>query len=206
MVEGSRRAGTPGPVVPALLVVVAAALAGCAAEPDPGRPAPPAATAVDWLDTTYSLTCDGVAPGELRATVVRGTARVPADAAVPPHYDHYDVRVSATARGDLDGDGAADTAVLLSCSPQPSNGELQEVQAFAADGTRLGVLPSPRTLRRGTEIPPVYDPAGLAVRGQEIVAGMRAYGPADTHAGGPSVPLTVRWRFDGRDFVRVAAS
>jgi hypothetical protein len=32
---------------------------------------------------------------------------------------------------------------------------------------------------------------------------MKAYGPDDTHAGGPSVPLTVRWRWDGENFARL---
>ena len=45
----------------------------------------------------------------------------------------------------------------------------------------------------------MYDPAGLSVQNGEIVAAMMAYGPDDSHASGPSVPLTVRWRFDGQE-------
>jgi hypothetical protein len=51
----------------------------------------------------------------------------------------------------------------------------------------------------------VYDPAGLSVQDREIVAPMTADGPDDSHASGPSVPLTVRWRFDGQEFVRASS-
>jgi hypothetical protein len=34
---------------------------------------------------------------------------------------------------------------------------------------------------------------------------MHAYGPEDYHASGPSVPLTVRWRYAGGHFERAAS-
>jgi len=34
---------------------------------------------------------------------------------------------------------------------------------------------------------------------------MTAYGPEASHASGPSLPLTARWRFDGHDFVHVVS-
>ena len=176
-------------------------LPGCAREEPTG--AARAGTTTDWRNTTYSVTCDGIVPEGFRAQVVDGSAVVPADAGEPPHYDHYHVRVLAAADGDLDGDGAPDTAVLLDCSPQPSNGIVQEVQVFSSTGARLGSLPSPRTLHSGVQPPPEYDPSGLAIRDGEIVAAMMAYGPDDYHASGPSVPLTVRWRLDGQEFVRI---
>jgi hypothetical protein len=71
-------------------------------------------------------------------------------------------------------------------------------------GDLLGALPSPRTLQGDAPLPPEYDPAGLTVRDGEIVAAMTAYGPDDFHASGPSVPVTVRWRFDGQGFVRIS--
>ena len=177
-------------------------LAGCAgAEPIHTAQAP-ATDTVDWLNTTYTLSCDGVVPGGFRATVVDGSGRVPADAGRPPHYDHYDVRVTGTATGDVDGDGAPDGVVLLECSPQPSNGILQEVQVISSAGRLLGTLPSPRTLRGEAPLPPEYQPRGLSVRDGEIVATMKAYAPEDFHASGPSLPLTVHWRFDGAVFER----
>jgi hypothetical protein len=157
----------------------------------------------DWRDGTYTLTCDGVVPDGFEARLRKGAARVPADAAQPPHYDYYDVHYEAQASGDVDGDGAPDTVVLLQCSPQPSNGIVEEVQVFAADGSRLGELPSPTTLRESTILAPLYDPTGLSVRDGDIVAAMKAYGPDDNHAEGPSQHITVRWHWDGQSFVRV---
>ncbi len=180
-------------------------LAGCASAQRTGTAQAPAHAAVDWLNTTYTVTCDGIVPDGFRATVIDGRARVFADRSRPPHYEHYDIQVRATASGDVDGDGAPDAVVLVDCSPQPSNGVVQEVQLFSSTGRLLGVLPSPRTLQGGLQPPPVYDPAGLSVRDGEIVAAMTAYGPNDSHATGPSVPLTLRWRFDGQEFVKASS-
>jgi hypothetical protein len=188
-----------------VVVLACLLLPGCASAERTGEAQVPAGAAADWLNRTYTVTCDGIVPDGFRATVVDGSARVPADGSRPPHYEHYDIRVTATARGDVDGDGAPDAVVLLDCSPQPSNGVVQEVQLFSSTGRPLGALPSPRTLHGGVQPPPVYDPAGLSVQDGEIVAAMTAYGPDDSHASGPSVPLTVRWRFDGQEFVRASS-
>ena len=164
----------------------------------------PAAASVDWRATTYELTCDGVVPGGFRARVVDGEARVPADGSRPPFYEHYEVRVVATAEGDVDGEDGGDTAVLLECSPQPSNGILQEVVVRAGTGRPLGALPSPRTLQGSAPLPPRYD--SLSIEDGEIVAAMSAYAASDSHASGPSQPFTVRWRLGPQGFVRVLPS
>jgi hypothetical protein len=187
-----------------LVVLAFLLLAGCASAQRTGAAQVREGAAADWLNTTYSVTCDDIVPEGIGATVVDGAARVAADGSRTPFYDHYDIRVTATATGDVDGDGAPDAVVLLECSPQPSNGILQEVQVFSSTGSPLGALPSPRTLQGDAPLPPVYDPAGLSVQNGEIVAAMTAYGPDDFHASGPSVPLIVRWRFDGQGFVRVS--
>src|SRR3954452_13394174 len=96
-------------------------LPGCASAERADGADGSAAAAVDWRNTTYLVTCDGIVPDGFPATVVDGSARVPADGSRPPHYEHYDIRIRATASGDVDGDGAADEVVLLDCSPQPSN-------------------------------------------------------------------------------------
>lgn len=179
-------------------------LAACSAEPDGAEL--PAAAAVDWRTTSYELTCDGVVPGGFRASVADGTASVPADGSRPPYYDSYEVRVVATAEGDVDGQGGADTVVLLECSPQPSNGIVQEVLVFSSSGGRLGTLPSPRSLQGEAPLPPVHQPDGLTVEDGVIVSRMVAYAPTDSHASGPSVPVTVRWRFDPQGLVRVSSS
>jgi hypothetical protein len=172
-------------------------LAGCAhktrgrAEPD------------HWPDATYTITCDGVVPGGVKATLHNGVATVPADVSDTPYYQSFDVRLEADATGDLDGDGKPDTVVLLQCHPQPSNGIVEEVQVFNAHDQLIAGLPSPRTLREQTILPPVYDPKGLKVQDGVIVAAMKAYGPDDSHASGPSVPITVRWHWNGRSFDRI---
>jgi hypothetical protein len=128
-----------------LVALACLLLPGCASAQRTGEANDPAVTA-DWLNRTYMVTCDGIVPDGFRATVVDGSARVPADGSRPPHYEHYDIRITATASGDVDGDGAPDAVVLLDCSPQPSNGVVQEVQLFSSTGRPLGALPSPRTL------------------------------------------------------------
>src|SRR3954462_8974536 len=102
-------------------------LAGCASTQRTGTAHAGPRAPVDWLNTTYRVTCDDVVPEGFRATVVDGSARVAADGSRAPFYDPYDIRVTATASGDVDGDGAPDDVVLLECSPQPSNGIVQEV-------------------------------------------------------------------------------
>ena len=191
-----RRGVRAGRVAACMTVLL---LAGCGSG---GSDSPAAGT--DWRNTAYPLTCDGAAPGGFRARVVDGEASVPADAARPPYYDSYEVAVVSTADGDVDGDGRDDTVVLLTCSPQPSNGILQEVLAFSAHGRRLGSLPSPRTLQGDAPLPPEYVPDGLTVEGGDVVARMTAYAPDDSHADGPSIPITVRWRYVDGDFERIS--
>jgi hypothetical protein len=186
-------------------LVACALMAGCASEwlsaagPTHAADGSPR----DWRNATYTMTCDGIVPHGFRATLDDGATRVPADAGGTPSYLYYDVRFEAEASGDVDGDRTRDTVVLLQCSPQPSNGILEEAHVFAAGGDEIGVLPSPRTLRENTMPAPVYDPTGLSIRDGDIVAEMTAYGPDDFHASGPSVPITVRWHWDGTAFVRV---
>src|SRR3712207_543208 len=118
--------------------VVLMLVTGCGSAERTGTAPAPTPTTVDWRSTTYTVTCDGIVPDGFPATVDGGAARVPADQDRPPHYDYFDIRVAGTGSGDVDGDGAADTVVLLDCSPQPSNGVLQEVQVFSSTGRGLG--------------------------------------------------------------------
>jgi hypothetical protein len=200
--SGSGAAGPRSRTVVALAVLL---LGGCGSAEGTGTAQQRAGPAADWLNTTYEVTCDEIVPQGIRATVVDGAALVPADGSRPPFYDHYDIRVLSAVTGDVDGDGEPEAVVLLACSPQPSNGVLQEVQVFASTGSPLGALPSPRTLQEDAPLPPEYDPAGLSVQNGQIVAEMTAYGPDDFHAGGPSVPVTVRWHFTGKGFARTAS-
>jgi hypothetical protein len=166
------------------------------------RPATVAAEQ-NWRNATYGITCDGAVPRQLQAKLVDGAAKVPVDVSDSPSFDHLDVSLEATATGDVDGDGKPDTVVLLRCAPQPSNAFVEEVHVFRADGSQLGVLPSPQTLPETTILAPLYVPAGLSVQHEDVVAPMRSYGPNDSHATGPSVPFTVGWHWTGTRFVRL---
>jgi hypothetical protein len=188
---------------PAVGLAACVLLAGCSSPTGSAAAGTsPAPRPHDWRNADYTITCDGVVPGGFRVTLVNGAARVPADTGETPYYDYFDVRFEAAASGgDLDGDGVPDTVVLLQCSPQPSNGILEEAQVFSGARGLLGELPSPRTLREATILAPLYDPTGLSIRDGDIVAEMKAYGPNDSHASGPSQRITVRWHWNGHDFV-----
>jgi len=172
-------------------------LAGCA-HPIHGA----ASLLQDWRNATYKITCDGVVPSGFRAALHDGVAKVSADVSDTPYYQSFDVDLEATASGDLDGDGKPDTVVLLQCHPQPSNGIVEEAQVFDAARHLIAGLPSPRTLPQATILPPIYDPSGLSVQDEEIVAVMKVYEDGDSHASGPSGRTTIRWRWDGRNFQR----
>ena len=130
-----------------------------------GAPQVPVGAPSDWLDRTYTVTCDGIVPGASAPTSSTGRARVAADGSHPPYFEHYDVKVTATVSGDVDGDAAPDAVVLLQCSPQPSNYFVQEVQLFSSTGGSPGLPSQPA------------HPAG----GRTAAAGVRhgwAVGPA----------------------------
>jgi hypothetical protein len=78
------------------------------------------------------------------------------------------------------------------------------VHVFHSGSSQIGVLPSPSTLSEALILAPLYVPTGLSVQQEEIVAPMMAYGPNDSHASGPSVPLTVRWKWTGTGFMRAS--
>src|SRR3954452_17485811 len=116
----------------------------------------------DWRYGTYTMTCDGLDPGGFSVTLVKGAGRAAADVGDTPYYDHFDVRYEADASGDIDGDGKPDTVVLLRCSPQPSNGFVEEVQVFSPPPGRRAVLPGPSPHPGAAELAPLYGPARLA--------------------------------------------
>jgi len=186
-------------------------LAGCSVDVE-GRPSPSTAAerapaslpATHWANATYRSTCDGLAHAPFEVRLRDGEGQASGSAAATPEYDTFDVTLRASATGDLDGDGAPDTAVVLRCAPQPSNGFVEEVQVFGSGGNLLGALPSPTTLADPASLPPLYDEHGLAVSDGVLVAHMRAYGPQDSHATGPSEPLLVRWRWNGSEFSRIS--
>lgn len=186
-----------------VLPAVCLLLAACATQQVGAAAGPTTSGSHDWRDATYRMTCDGIDSAGFDARLVHGSARVIADVSDTPDYLNFAVTLEATATGDLDGDGKPDTVVLLQCAPQPSNAFVQEVQVFRADGSLMGELPSPRTLPETTILAPLYVPSGLSVEDEDVVAAMKAYGPNDSHATGPSVPFTARWHWNGTTFARV---
>ena len=154
------------------------------------------AGSTDWYNNEYTMTCGGAAaqPFIIRLKNGKGVAAGPGGTS----YSSYEVHVEAVTKpGALTGPGSAETAVLLYCSPQPSNYYNEEVQIFRPDGSLLAELPRATTLP-GT---PIYDSSKFYINGGQIVTGMKFYGPGDSHASGPSIYKTVTWHWDGNQFV-----
>ena len=109
----------------------------------------------------------------------------------------YSVRALAVARGDLTGDGQPEMAVLLYCSPQPSNYFYTEVAVFGADGRQIDDVTPPV----GEGLPSTFDPQQFSIQDGVLVTPMQRYAPGDTHASGPSIRQVVTWRWNGHNFV-----
>jgi pimeloyl-ACP methyl ester carboxylesterase len=149
--------------------------------------------APDWYNASYTMTCGGAASHPFTLTLTSGRGVAPGAGS----YSSFQVHVEAvTQPGDLTGPGSADTAVLLYCSPQPSNFYNEEVQIFRPDGTLLAELPRAATLP-GT---PLYDSSRFSIKGGQLVTGMKFYGPGDSHASGPSIYKVVTWSWNGSQF------
>jgi len=155
----------------------------------------------DWPNATYSITCDGLVKNTFSVRLSNSTATVSGQNAGSTDYDQFTVQYQAAANGELAGIGPA-SAVLLACSPQPSNFAVQEVQVLRPDGSLVSELPSASTLQNGAILPPVYVPSGLRVTGGNISTDLLAYGPNDTHASGPTVRETATLHWNGTSFER----
>jgi murein DD-endopeptidase MepM/ murein hydrolase activator NlpD len=162
----------------------------------------PVVSRMDWKNASYKITCDDNAPAGFKVRLKNGSATVSGQTAGSPDYDYFDVQYQASVTGDLDGDGSPETAVLLRCSPQPSNFTVQEVLVLHPDGNLLGKLPGGDSLKAGAILPPQYVPKEFSVRDGNLHAGMLAYGPDDTHASGPTKDQTFVWHWNGSMFKR----
>src|SRR3954462_15073618 len=95
-----RLGGVPFGGLPAVGLAACVLLTGCGPqdEGDSAATAHARRTAPqDWRNASYTMTRDSVVPAGFEATLVNGTARVPADGSKAPDSDHFDVRLSATA-------------------------------------------------------------------------------------------------------------
>lgn len=155
---------------------------------------------VDWKNRSYSMTCGGIVPGRFEVTLFDGFGAVAGASAGTNEYDDLIVGLTTTATGNLTGDGASETAVLLACSPQPSNFFVEELQVFTADNTPLGELPHSDSLDSQGILPPKYVPEEVTIRDGLLATGMNFYGPGDTHASGPTDHRTLVWRWNGKAF------
>jgi len=150
----------------------------------------------DWLNRTYQLSCDDISDKPIPVTLQNGQGT----AGPNNGYDRWEVAIDARAAGSFDGLGSG-TAVMFSCSPQPSNFVLQEVQIFHEDGNYVGRLRPLNPLPSGLSLPPVYNHDAFSVHNGLLNTGVWYYAGSDSHASGPSIPATLHWRWDGRQFV-----
>src|ERR1019366_2679361 len=154
---------------------------------------------VDWYNTSYMMSCGGLAPQPFTVNVQGGKATAPGSSG---GYSTYQVHVEAvTQPGALTSDGSPQTAVLLYCSPQPSNFFVEEVQVFKSDGGLLGELPPTGTLSPGSSLPPQYDSSQFSISTGQLITGMKFYAPTDSHASGPSIHQVLKWSWDGHQFI-----
>lgn len=153
----------------------------------------------DWYNTSYTMTCAGIAPQPFTVNLQNGKG----SAIGTGGYSSFEIHVEAvTQAGDLTGASSAVTAVLLYCTPQPSNFYVEEVQVFKADGSLLAELPPASTLKPSySPLPPLYDSSQFSINAGQLVTGMNFYASTDSHAGGPSIHRVVMWRWNGRQFV-----
>ena len=152
---------------------------------------------VDWRNTQYTADCQGLAAEPFTVDVHNGEGDGPPD---NRYYNGYIVEVEAVTTGDLTGDGRPEAAVLLYCSPQPSNFFRQEVQVFTDGPQLLGELPQLSPLPENTAFPPVFDSEQFFIRSGQLVTGTDYYSASDYHASGPSVHRVLTWQWDGSQF------
>ncbi|MFF6783757.1 cutinase family protein [Streptomyces sp. NPDC012510] len=150
--------------------------------------------AIDWQHRTYGLTCDDIVDKPVQVAVRNGKGV--AKGSGLGGYDHWEVAVQETASGRLPRLGNV-TAVLFSCSPQPSNFVNQELRVYHEDGHEAGRTPSFDV----SGLSPEYQPESLVVRDGRLAADVKFYGPEDNHSTGPSILRHVTWTWDGKRFV-----
>ena len=93
-----------------------------------------------------------------------------------------------------------ETAVLLSCHPEPSNFFVTEIQVFRTGPDRMAVLTPPKS---AAPLSPGYFDDALTIRDDRLNTRMHEYDPAhgDSHASGPSAYQDVSWQWDGRRYI-----
>jgi pimeloyl-ACP methyl ester carboxylesterase len=156
------------------------------------------AQVVDWLNATYTTSCGGIATQPFSVTVHNGQGQYQTTGSP---YQDYNVAVTSVAHGYLLGDGTPQIAVLLSCSPQPSNYSVTEIQVFTPERQELGTpLRPPNLVPNGLYNLPFFDDQPFTIGDGLLNSGAAYYGPEDCHACGPSIQYQLSWQWTGRNF------
>lgn len=160
--------------------------------------------AVDWLNTSYTTDCAGVADQPFTVALHDGRGVYQPDG---PGGRSYDVAVAGIAHGYLEGDATPQTAVLLTCSPQPSNYSVTEIQVLRTDKQRVGdPLRPPGLVKNALYSMPFFEDNKLAIAHGLLSSAAAYYGPNDCHACGPSIHYKLSWRWNGHAFALTKAT
>ncbi|MEU5048196.1 alpha/beta fold hydrolase [Streptomyces sp. NPDC021096] len=150
---------------------------------------------IDWSNHTYDLTCDNITDKPV-AVDIRNGKGVAQGNNLGNGYRTWDVKVQQTVHGTLPKLGDV-TAVLFSCSPQPSNFTEQELRVYrTADGSPVGRTPTFEV----SGLSPQYQAETLVIKDGKLAADVKFYGPHDSHASGPSELHRVTWTWNGERF------
>ena len=148
---------------------------------------------VDFLTTTYDVGC-GDPAGPVTISVTSGEGSVATGTGVR-RLDVVDV-VTA----DLTGDGAVETAVLLSCEPEDASYVVTEIQVFGDGPAILTTLTPPPG--QPPLVLPYFTGDTFEVSDGRLRASARYYdfGGGDTLSSGPSVESVVTWAWEAEGF------
>jgi hypothetical protein len=173
---------------PANIDLLAIAIGQVRRDIDARRRPPP----IDWLNTRYSVKCDGAFGEPVTANVQQGSATGSAGAA-----RSWTIAVDPLATGDLTGDGRPETAVLVSCTPQPSNYSVEELLVIDERGNTLATLPADSSLTN----PEAFRAETAAITEEGLTIDADRLAPDQCRAcGDPELHLTYRWQWTGSEF------
>lgn len=173
---------------PANIDLLAIALGQVRRDVDARRRPPP----IDWLNTRYSVKCDGAFGDPVTANVQQGRA-TGGDGATRS----WTIEVDPLATGDLTGDGRPETVVLASCTPRPSNYSVEELLVLDERGNTLATLPADSSLTN----PEAFRADTVSISEEGLTIDADRLGPEQCRAcGDPELHLTYRWRWTGSAF------
>ncbi|MFI6908216.1 hypothetical protein ACIBKY_43630 [Nonomuraea sp. NPDC050394] len=140
----------------------------------------------DWRNRSYYLNGDDLSAQPRLIDIADGTGA----------GGGWEVGIEQIAEGRIARLGKV-TAVLFRIRPVPGNFFTQELRVFHRDGRYIGRVP---TLVR-ERLYPWFQPGTTTFPGGLLAAEVKFYAPGDSHASGPSIKRTVRWRWDGTRFL-----